>query len=80
MKNGDPKTESEKTLTKREKKESLGPSKTELWIESGFKIYKIRGIEHRVLLGTILATCLGANVSTMLFGVFVFVAVRCQNK
>ena len=55
----------------KEKKESLGPSKTELWIESGFKIHKIRGIENRLRFGTILATFLGAKVSTiLLFGVF----------
>ena len=61
-----------KTQTNK-KKESRGPSKTELWIERDFKIHKKRGIENRLRFGTILATFLGAKVSTILLvGVFYF--------
>ena len=62
IKNRGPKTESEKNTKKERKKESLRPSKTELSIESGFKIDKIRSIENRLYVGTFL----GAKVSTIL--------------
>ena len=58
---------------KREKKESKGPSKTELSIERGFEIRKIRSIENRLRFGAILATFLEAKVSTIqLLGGFFF--------
>ena len=59
-------TRSQKTKTrKRENKKSLRPWKTELSIESGFKIHKIRSIENRLHVGTIFGTFWGAKVTTI---------------
>ncbi len=73
MENRGPDTESEKKHEKREKRDSKGPSKTEVSIERGFKIHKIRSTENRIHFCTILATFLEAKVSTiLLFGVLFF--------